>query len=142
MNISFKTHKPSMWTVNSAWIDLYCNWDYSIPARSVTLVDLWIKTAINEMQHCKLYARSSLHKKWLILANGVWIIDSDYRGEWKAPLYNFTDAVVELKDWEKICQFILCDNAYDEFERDEDFELFEVNYPTDRWEWWFGSTGS
>ena len=47
---------------------------FDIPAEAVGLV----------------FARSSLHKKGLILANGAGVIDSGYEGEVLVPLHNLT----------------------------------------------------
>lgn len=51
-----------------------------------------------------VFARSSLHKKGLILANGVGVIDSGYEGEVLVPLYNLTDSPVVLEEHERIAQ--------------------------------------
>ncbi|MBO4203727.1 hypothetical protein J5893_02745 [bacterium] len=45
-----------------------------------------------------MYARSSLPSKiGLMLANGVAVIDSDYRGEYLLQLYNFTAQTVKIQ---------------------------------------------
>ncbi len=52
-------------------------------------------------------ARSSTHKKGLMMANGVGIIDPDYSGnedEVKVAYYNFTDAAVIIEKGERIAQ--------------------------------------
>ena len=38
--------------------------------------------------NAQVAARSSLRKKNVIIANGIGIIDADYRGEVKSPLFN------------------------------------------------------
>ena len=54
-----------------------------------------------------VFARSSLHKKGLILANGVGVIDSGYGGEVLVPLHNLTDSPVVLEEHERIAQIVV-----------------------------------
>ena len=54
-----------------------------------------------------VFARSSLHKKGLILANGVGVIDSGYEGEVLVPLYNLTDSPVVVDEYERIAQIVV-----------------------------------
>lgn len=54
-----------------------------------------------------VFARSSLHKKGLILANGVGVIDSGYEGEVLVPLHNLTDRPVVLDEYERIAQIVV-----------------------------------
>lgn len=83
----------------------------------------------------KLYVRSSLGKKGLALANGTGIIDSDYRGEIFACLYNRTDDNITINHGERIVQAIV-----EEYERCTIVEG-KVN-DTPRGEGGFGSTGT
>lgn len=54
-----------------------------------------------------VFARSSLHKKGLILANGVGVIDSGYEGEVLVALHNLTDSHVVLEEHERIAQIVV-----------------------------------
>lgn len=54
-----------------------------------------------------VFARSSLHKKGLILANGVGVIDSGYEGEVHVPLHNLTDNPVVLEEHERVAQIVI-----------------------------------
>lgn len=54
-----------------------------------------------------IFARSSLHKKGLILANGVGVIDSGYEGEVLVPLHNLTDSPVVLEEHERVAQIVV-----------------------------------
>lgn len=54
-----------------------------------------------------LYARSSLCKTGLLLANGVGVIDTDYRGEIKVPLINVSGKRVELKAGTRVAQLVI-----------------------------------
>ncbi len=56
-----------------------------------------------------LAARSSLHKRGLMFANGAGIFDEDYCGdddEYRAILYNFTDEPVEIQKGDRVAQII------------------------------------
>jgi dUTP pyrophosphatase len=55
-------------------------------------VHLGIKTQIPYLWQGKLYARSNISKSPFVLANGIGIIDSDYRGEWVA-MFKYIDEV-------------------------------------------------
>ena len=81
-------------------------------------------------------ARSSLHKRGLMLANGIGIGDEDFAGdndEYQAALYNFTDVPVEVKRGDRIVQIIVLP-----FDR---VEWEEVNSHGGRDRGGFGSTG-
>jgi len=129
---------PEMGSKYSTCLDLKSAEDITINPSEVKLVWLWVKTNFAS----KIYVRSSLPlKKGLMLANSVWIIDEDYRGEIKAMLYNFTDKAVEIKQWERIIQmepekddiidFIVDKETYEKWDKWED---------TERWAGGFGST--
>ena len=65
-------------------------------------------------------ARSSLHKKGLMLAHSVGIIDNDFSGnedEYHVPLYNFTDQPVSVEKGERLVQGIF--KKYDRADWDE-----------------------
>ena len=67
-----------------------------------------------------LIARSSLHKKGLMLANGLGVMDSDFCGdedEYKAVCFNFTDQPVVVEKGDRIGQGILL--KYEKAEWDE-----------------------
>ncbi|MDP2696144.1 MAG: dUTP diphosphatase [bacterium] len=55
-------------------------------------------------------ARSSLHKKGLIMANGVGIFDEDFAGnddEYQAILFNHTNEPVSVEKGERITQIMI-----------------------------------
>ena len=55
-----------------------------------------------------VFARSSLSKKGLILANGVGVIDAGYEGEVLVPLWNKSrDTPVVLEEFERIAQIVI-----------------------------------
>jgi dUTPase len=52
-----------------------------------------------------MYARSSLPTKTgLMVANGVAVFDSDFRGEYLMQLYNYTSEVVEISAFTRLMQ--------------------------------------
>ncbi len=51
--------------------------------------------------------RSSLGARGLVLANGIGIIDEDYRGELQMPLYNHGRETIILEDGERVGQMVL-----------------------------------
>ncbi len=64
--------------------------------------------------------RSSLHKRGLMMANGVAIFDEDYCGdedEYKVIFYNFTNEPVEIKKGERVTQIII--TPYERVELEE-----------------------
>lgn len=70
-----------------AGLDLYAAETVHIPPRVVTLVPTGIAVAIPTGHVGLLVARSSLAvKQSMTLANGVGVIDSDYRGEIQVPI--------------------------------------------------------
>lgn len=55
-----------------------------------------------------VFARSSLSKRNLLLANGVGVIDAGYEGEVFVPLRNLsTDTPVVLEEHERIAQIVI-----------------------------------
>lgn len=81
-------------------------------------------------------ARSSLHKRGLMLANSIGIFDEDYSGdadEYKAVLYNFTNIPVEVKAGERLTQIVFV--PHDKVEWNEVESLGEVSRGG------FGTTG-
>lgn len=70
----------------------YCPDKHDIPDGSVGLV----------------FARSSLSKKGLLLANGVGVIDAGYEGEVMVALWNTSkDTPVVLDEYERIAQIVI-----------------------------------
>lgn len=83
-----------------------------------------------------LCARSGLaYKLGLTLANGVGVIDSDYRGEIGVPVVNLSDAAVHISNGERIAQLLILP-----VELPEMVEIEELS-TTSRGEGGFGSTG-
>lgn len=83
-----------------------------------------------------LFARSGLAtKQGLVVATGTSVIDEDYRGEIKVPLYNRTDEPIILNPKERIAQLVITPYIPIEFERVEELS------GTQRQNGGFGSSG-
>ncbi|MBP7768319.1 dUTP diphosphatase [Candidatus Woesebacteria bacterium] len=128
---------PEYKTGGAAAIDLYARETTVIPARGIGYVPLNIALQLPENTWALLAARSSLHKKGLMLANGIGVGDYDYRGdgdEYKAALWNFTDSEVTIQKAERIVQLIILERKRVDFT--EKLSFVEADRGG------FGSTGS
>lgn len=136
------THKDS-------GLDLYCPETFTIEAGGMLLVDLGVKVAAykitsdatvnRKFYHPSpyyLYARSSMPKTGLLLANSVGIIDSGYRGNLMARFYNTKDNDVTVESGTRLVQICL-PNLETNFKLDIVSHLEE----TERGEAGLGSTG-
>ena len=91
-----------------AGLDLAASETIQVAPRVVTLVPTGIAVAIPEGHVGILAARSSLAvKKAMTLANGVGIIDSDYRGEIKIPIIPLDGCHNLIQAGQKIAQLII-----------------------------------
>jgi dUTP pyrophosphatase len=100
----------------------------------VAMIPLGFKVQIEDGYVMKLYVRSSIGKKGLVLANGTGIIDSDYRGELFACMRNCTDEFIEISHGDRIVQAVI--------QKYSQCEIVEGKVDeTIRGEGGFGSTG-
>lgn len=100
---------PEYKTSGAAAMDCSAREDATVPARGIGYVPLNIALKSPQGHWVLMAARSSLHKRGLMLANSIGIFDEDYSGdgdEYKAALYNFTDAPVEIKKGERLTQIV------------------------------------
>lgn len=128
--------EPQYQTSDAAALDLYAREETEIPARGVGYVPLNIALQLPKDHWALLSARSSLHKRGLMLANGIGVGDYDYRGpndEYKAALFNFTDKPVVVEKAERIVQLIVMHR--------EPIELIEQSEFSTKDRGGFGSTG-
>ncbi len=101
---------PEYKTSGAAGMDLVARQSLVIAPKSVGYVPLNIALELPEGYFALLTARSSLHKKGLIMANGVGIGDYDYRGdddEYQAALYNFSNQPVKVQKGERLVQLLI-----------------------------------
>lgn len=127
---------PEYKTTGAAGVDLASRVTMSIAPHSVVYIPLNIALQFSDEYWAMLAARSSLHKKGLMLANGVGVGDSDYCGdgdEYKAAVLNFTDKEVLVEKGERVAQLILLKKKQVEFVEQDKFETEDRGG--------FGSTG-
>lgn len=105
-------------------LDLFIAEDTVIQARSTCLVDLRIKTQLTDGSRYfsyNIYARSSIAKSPLILANGVGLADAGYLGNLKAAFYNTSDLDYVIKRGERYVQLARADLGEITFELVDSF---------------------
>jgi len=127
---------PKYATPRAAGFDFVARQNVEIPPQKVGYVPLNIACETPDGYFLLLAARSSTHKKGLILANGIGIGDPDFSGdtdEYTAALYNFTDKPVKIEAGERIVQ-----GVFVKFERAEWDEVDKLENPQ---RGGFGSTG-
>lgn len=77
---------PTRGTAEAACFDLYVSQDTILPREEPVLVPTGIAMGIPPGYCAKVYGRSSMHKKGVIVQTGI--IDSDYTGEIKVQTLN------------------------------------------------------
>ena len=100
---------PTYGTEYSAGADLYAllDEDLEIKPGETVMIGTGLAMAIPNGYVGLIYARSSLgSKKGLAPANKVGVIDSDYRGEIKVPLFNQSKETQIITKNERIAQII------------------------------------
>lgn len=126
-----------------AWYDVFSRAQVEIQPHTIENIPVWVKVAMPKWMVCLVFPRSSLPlKKGLMLSNSVWVIDAWYRGEIHMQLYNLNDEPVTINRWEKIWQLIFTIYMSWIVDDSKHYDDFEDEYPSDRWTWWFGSTGN
>ena len=119
-----------------AGLDLAASETTHIAPGVVTLVPTGIAVAIPDGYFGLLAARSSLAaKKAMTLANGVGVIDSDYRGEIKVPVIPLDGCHNLIQAGQKIAQLIILPIALPTVEVVADLDETTRNTGS------FGSTG-
>lgn len=118
-------------------VDAECNPVLQIPAHCTVLVPTGLAVAPDREDVALLvYPRSGLAtKSGINLANGVAVIDSDYRGEMMIPLRNNTNVAFNIKHGDRIAQLVVTPILFADVE-----EVEELN-KTERGNGGFGSTG-
>jgi dUTP pyrophosphatase len=128
---------PEYKTPGSVAMDLSARVTTEIPPRSMGYVPMNIAVQIPDGYWVLVAARSSLHKKGLMLGNGIGVGDTDFCGdqdEYKAILFNFTDNVVVVEKGERIAQMMVL--------KREPMELEEVEHLSEKNRGGIGSTGT
>ena len=111
---------PERKTAGAAGFDLCARLTVTIAPHSVGYVPLNIALQLPQGHWALLAARSSLHKKGLLLANGIGVGDGDFCGdadEYVAPLLNFTATEVRVEKGERIAQLLIMRDSQPVLER-------------------------
>ena len=120
----------------AAGYDLYSAEEIVIPVGDCRLISTGIALEIPEYYFGGIFPRSGTAvKRGLRLANCVGVIDADYRGEIKVPLYNDSSVPQKIELNERIAQLIILPFATVEY------EVVDELSDTERGEGGFNSTG-
>lgn len=114
---------PEYKTPGAAGFDLAARTAMTIAPHTIGYVPLNIALEPPDGYFVLLAARSSLHKKGLMCANGIGIIDRDYSGnddEYKAVLYNYTDQPVTVLAGDRLMQGVFVPHLRGEWEEVDD----------------------
>ena len=126
---------PTKGSLHAAGYDLYASKGTKVDAKQKILVSTGISMEIPEGCYGRIAPRSGLAVKNFIDV-GAGVIDSDYRGEVKVLLFNFSSDDFEVKEGDRIAQLII------EYVAPTNItEITELN-ETSRGEGGFGSTGT
>ncbi len=102
---------PTRGSAGSAGLDLYACIDEKITLNpgDLRIIPTGVAIALPDSSLCAfLYARSGLGvKHGVCLANGVGVIDSDYRGEICAGLCNVGSEPYTIEPFERIAQMVI-----------------------------------
>jgi dUTP pyrophosphatase len=125
---------PTCGTPGSAGYDLYCAAECVIPPGTNKLVSTGVAIMLPENTVGKIFPRSSLaYKKQVTVDAGV--IDSDYRGEIKVLLHNYSNSPFKVEVHDRVAQLVVL-----KIEKHE-FNIVEKLGETQRGAGGFGSTG-
>ena len=102
---------PRFATVGSAAMDLCAciEGDVTIAAGARAIIPTGLAIALPSADYVALIcARSGLASKFgITMANGVGVIDSDYRGELRVALFNSSDSDYTIHDGDRIAQLMV-----------------------------------
>ena len=127
---------PTRGTSDSAGLDLYATDDHCIWTGETVMIDTGVALELPEDTFGMVVARSGLSTKQnLTLANGVGIIDCDYRNTIKVPLHNLGQDRQLIKKGDRIAQLVIVSYVPVEL------EVVDELSDTERGMGGFGSTG-
>lgn len=127
---------PQYQTEGAAGFDIHANEKVVLEPDHHTLVSTGLSFEIPVGYVGLLFPRSgNAVKKRINLINCVGVIDSDYRGELKAPLNNDNKETVEFEKGDRIAQMIIMPFVQVEFQEKTDLT------DTERGSGGFGSSG-
>ena len=129
---------PDYATDGSAGFDIsaYLDEPMTLKAGARALVPTGLYFEVPEGYEAQVRARSGLAIKHGIgLVNGIGTVDSDYRGEIRVPMINWSDEDFVINDGDRIAQVII--TSYEKV----NIEIVEDLSETERGEGGFGHTG-
>ena len=100
---------PTKGSKYAAGLDLYADIqeELTIQPHTTEMIGTGIAVALPSGTFGGIYSRSGLGaKKGIRVAQGVGVIDEDYRGEVKVPLYNDSDIPYTIQPHDRIAQLI------------------------------------
>lgn len=132
-------HIPGRATEGSAGLDLraYCEEGITLQPMQRALIPTGIAIELPGPETVGLiFARSGLAlREGLSMANGVGVIDSDYRGEIQVPVINLSEGPLYIANGERIAQLLIMPVCIPDM-----MEIDNLNQ-TQRGTGGFGSTG-
>lgn len=126
---------PAKGTEKAGAFDVFMP-EFGIANGNTEFVGLGFAAAVPDGHVALLLPRSSAAKTGLELTNTCGVIDSDYRGEWKAALRSKTGLTVSWQPGDRLLQFLVVPIA------NVALELVDRLDETARGAGGFGSTGS
>lgn len=126
---------------SNAGYDLYFSSDTTVQPKQKSTLKFGLRCeAINidgENVSYLLMPRSSIVKTTLFMANSIGLIDSSYRGDIMAVVFNYGDTAIELKRGERLFQLVPLNNG----KSFDHVYLTDTLSETSRGSGGFGSTG-
>ena len=129
---------PYYATGGAAALDLHAciDEDIVIPPHGRVMIPTGIAAAIPEGHVGIMAVRSSMGaKNGITLANGIGVIDSDYRGQLHASLFNTNDTPYTVQSGDRVAQLMIVPVAH------PTLKVVDALPETDRGTGGFGSTG-
>lgn len=130
-----KAQLPTRGSEYAAGYDLYASEAIMVRKGCTTLIPTGIAIELQENQFAGIYSRSGFAKDGLVVANGVGVIDPDYRGPIGVLIYNQEKFDTIVDEGTRIAQMVVQEFVPVQFEEVE--ELSE----TVRGGGGFGSSG-
>jgi len=126
-------YRPEYKTCGASGADLHARGNWTIEPNKTKLIPLGICFEIPVGYEIQIRPRSGMSKKGIFAQFGT--IDSDYRGEVCACIYNSTNELFSISDGDRICQMVYALGVQ------VDFEVVKELSETERGNNGFGSTG-
>lgn len=115
MKVLYNGNVPAYQSEEAAGADLRTSTDITLNPGEIRLISTGTKLCIPKGYYGQVCIRSSIGSCGITMANSVGIIDSDYRGEIKIPLWNTTEDVYSITQGYRIAQIILVKHARADF---------------------------